>query len=354
MSETTSSRPQERQSNLELFRILVMLAIVYHHYVVNSGVLSLAMEHRESFRSLYYILLGAWGKTGINCFVCITAWFMCKRDITAKKFLKLVMEIYFYKIIFFVIFYFAGYETLTRGRILGLLSPIGTSLDKNFVGCFLVFFLCIPFLNILISNLSRKQHLRLAVLLLVGYTILPTCPDFYVTFNYVTWFCVLFVAVAYLRLYPNRFSDSLQLNGLITGGGIVIACLSIFVITRWHLNISEYWLVADSNKILAVLIGISSFLFFKNIPLPSSRLINTIASTTFGVLLIHANSNAMRQFLWRDFLHNADFFSSAHWMLHSLCVPLAVFSVCSCIEFLRMNFMEPSSVKLAQKLLDLK
>ena len=37
--ETESSR-KERNSNLELYRIIVMLLIVAHHYVVNSGLMS--------------------------------------------------------------------------------------------------------------------------------------------------------------------------------------------------------------------------------------------------------------------------------------------------------------------------
>lgn len=36
---------KERDSNLELYRILVMLLIVAHHYVVNSGLMPL-LENR--------------------------------------------------------------------------------------------------------------------------------------------------------------------------------------------------------------------------------------------------------------------------------------------------------------------
>lgn len=61
-----------RRSNLELYRIIVMLLIVTHHYVVNSGLMDVMSENPASFRSLYLYLIGMWGKTGINCFVLIT------------------------------------------------------------------------------------------------------------------------------------------------------------------------------------------------------------------------------------------------------------------------------------------
>ena len=60
-----------RESNLELYRIIVMLLIVAHHYVVNSGLLSpqgpICLDPTAP-KSLFLLLFGAWGKTGINCF----------------------------------------------------------------------------------------------------------------------------------------------------------------------------------------------------------------------------------------------------------------------------------------------
>ena len=47
----------ERSSNLEFYRILVMLSIVAHHYVVNSGVTDVMKEDPMSFNSIYYYLI---------------------------------------------------------------------------------------------------------------------------------------------------------------------------------------------------------------------------------------------------------------------------------------------------------
>ena len=85
-----------RLSNFELYRIIVMLLIVAHHYVVNSGVEPLMAENPLAAKSIFLYLLGMWGKTGINCFVLITGYFMCKKQITLRKFLKLLLEVEFY------------------------------------------------------------------------------------------------------------------------------------------------------------------------------------------------------------------------------------------------------------------
>ncbi len=60
--ETESSR-KERNSNLELYRIIVMLLIVAHHYVVNSGLMSVMKEEPLHIQSIFLYLFGMWGKT---------------------------------------------------------------------------------------------------------------------------------------------------------------------------------------------------------------------------------------------------------------------------------------------------
>lgn len=78
----------KRDTNLELYRIILMALIIAHHYVVNSGVLDIMHSDGLIPKSIFLYLFGAWGKTGINCFVMITCYFMCKSEISIRKFLK--------------------------------------------------------------------------------------------------------------------------------------------------------------------------------------------------------------------------------------------------------------------------
>ena len=77
----------KRQSNLELYRIVCMLFIIGHHYVVNSGIANTLFWDTESMspiNRIYLFSLGAWGKTAINSFVLITGYFMCNSTIFKK------------------------------------------------------------------------------------------------------------------------------------------------------------------------------------------------------------------------------------------------------------------------------
>ena len=210
---------KERNSNIELYRIIVMLLIVMHHYVVNSGLFDEMFKTPTAPASVFLYMFGMWGKTGIDCFVLITGYFMCKSKISLYKFVKLLLQVELYNILFGCIFLYTGYISLSVSSLIQIVNPI-PSVNTGFTSCFLLFYLFIPFLNILLKNLSKSQHLLLVILCLGIYTILGTVPWISVTFNYVTWFGVLYVVASYIRLYGIWRSE----DKMFWGGGI--SCLN--------------------------------------------------------------------------------------------------------------------------------
>ena len=71
-----------------------------------------------------------------------------------------------------------------------------------------------------------------------------------------------------------------------------------------------------------------------------NELVNTISATTFGVLLIHANSATMRAWLWKDTLRVAEMFRSPWLIIHAFGSVIGIFVVCSLIDLLRIRYVE--------------
>ena len=329
---------KHRDSNLELFRVLAMLSIVACHYVVNSGIWDEIQAIEPTTNTLFYYLFGMWGKTGINCFVLITGWFMCTSKITLRKFLKLLLEVEFYKIVIGIAFLLTGKETFSSGWLLNLL-PV-RNIKTGFVAAFLVFFLMIPFLNILVKNLTRKQHLLLIALFFFLYTVLSTVPVFSVTMNYVSWFCVLYVYSSFMRLYDFPFKENNKAWLGLSLACILVSIFSVIAIRYYPKRIDPYWFVRDSNKLMALATAICSFNFFRTLKMPYSRFVNALGATTFGVLLIHANSNTMREWLWADLFDNVGHLSVPYYALRAIGIVLLVFVVCACLDYLRISLLE--------------
>lgn len=203
---------KDRKSNIETYRILLMLAIVAHHSVVNSGLLDVLQTESFSTKTILYYFLGMWGKTGVNCFVLITGYFMCTKNITVQKYLKLLLEVIFYKCIVTLIFWISGFGNITMQTFLWNIWPI-KSITGGFVECYLLFFLLIPYLNVLINNINKKEHLLLICLCTFIYTLLPSIPLIKAYVNYVEWFCVLYFISSYIRKYGICKEKSSQFWG---------------------------------------------------------------------------------------------------------------------------------------------
>jgi hypothetical protein len=80
-----------------------------------------------------------------------------------------------------------------------------------------------------------------------------------------------------------------------------------------------------------------------------NKVINTIAASAFGVLLIHANSDTMRQWLWKDTLNNVGMFNSKFLFVHAIVSVAAVYIVCTLIDILRIRFLEKPFFKWYDK-----
>lgn len=347
-----STTKKERSSNLELYRIVVMLLIVAHHYVGNSGLSALIDQDPLSSPSLFYTLFGAWGKTGINCFVLITGYFMCKSEITLRKFIKLLLWVLTYGVLITGVFSLAGYHPEGLFKMWYSVIPL-TNLTNGFTSCFLVFYLCIPFLNVLLRNLSQKQHFWLIVLLLFIYTLHGSVPKMTVSMNYVSWFSAIYIIAAYLRYYPSKHSEDVKCWGVLTLISWSLSVLSL-ICFAWigskisNPHLSEFW-VADSNAVLALTNAVTSFMWFKNMRIKNSKAINIIAASAFGVFLIHTRGDVMRQWLWKDTLDCIGHYDTNLYWLYAIGCVLAIYAICTLIDIVRIKTIETPLLNVTER-----
>lgn len=339
-----------RSSDIELLRIVAMILIVAHHYVVNSDLLAAkgpVFSHLLAPKSVFTELLGCWGKSAINSFVIISGYYMCRSKITVKKFAKLFLEWMFYRLVINAVLWITGVEPFTAGTFFREVLPI-TNIASNFVPCYMLFYLTIPFLNRLIEAMDQRQHAVLVVFLLAVYAGLGTFHA--ITFNYVSWFIVLYFAAAYIRLYPNAVFSSKKIWGKALVCSLAVSALSVigcaFMKAKTGSGLSPYEFLQDSNTLLAFSNGLCAFLFFKNLNMKYSPAVNRIAASTFGVLLIHTAGNmrgsAMKNWLWNGFLKNAEAYARPlpAYLLHAAASILGVYLVCTLIDMLRIRFLE--------------
>jgi hypothetical protein len=267
---------------------------------------------------------------------------MCTSNINLKKFLKLFLEVEFYKIVIYFIFLFTGYANFSLKELIKAILPI-YGIGTGFIGSYLVFYMFIPYLNLLIKAMDERMHKILIIICFVVNTVLQTFFMAPQAFTYVGLFMELYFIGAYIRIYSNDILNNIKYSLIAMIAMLVLSWVSIMfgavVYYKTGTNYT-YYFVSDSNKILAMATAISAFLFFKNLKIDYNPIINKIAASVFGVLMIHANSDTMRNWLWRDVLNNVDAFYSNCFFIHAIISVIGVYTVCTLIDMLRIQFLE--------------
>ena len=144
---------QQRNSSFELLRIISMFLIVAHHYSVHSG-----FNFLEPLSvNLYYAqCLASGGKFGVNIFVLISGYFLCKSTFKWQKLIKLELQVLFYSIIIGVVFYIYSEEKSLSNLVFSFL-PLYSS-EYWFYKAYFVLFLLSPFLNVFINSIEKTQY----------------------------------------------------------------------------------------------------------------------------------------------------------------------------------------------------
>ena len=113
----TQIKPQkERQSNLELLRILAMFLVVLVHYEahgvkhVSDPEMNMLWRSGSAVNQFFCQLLAPGGKIGVGIFFLLTGYFLCDGKYSLRKLVKLLLTVYFYAIFAFLVLVGGGYN----------------------------------------------------------------------------------------------------------------------------------------------------------------------------------------------------------------------------------------------------
>ena len=339
-----------RQSNFELMRIISMFMIILCHVIhygdfikQSSGAVKIIITF---IQSLLYV--------HVPSFVLLCGYFQCKNKFKLSKFFSLYNQVWFYRVVITIALACLGIVAYTKMDFIKNISYLYYG-DYWFITVYFVLYLCSPMLNIVINNIDRKQHLKIIVLLLLLFSILPTltAQAFYPnTRGYsITTFILLYFIGSYLRLYPidmnsifSHFTKNFRKYFFLSVYiflGFVLCMQSLLI----NLFISSGGIVGEVGKIMEsanlsydnpiiVLQSICYFLLFYSMSF-KNKFINRIALCMIGIYLIHDN-NYLRNVIYEIFWFN----SKSTYFGNNLIVNLFIFSIIimivSClIEFVR-------------------
>ena len=215
-----------RQSNIELLRVIATLMVTTLHALGHGGVLE-----QYEFSTPDYILFWTFETlcyVAVNVFVLITGYFMVTSEAKPSRLIKLYFQVEFYSILCLLAAKYIFHQSIGLKSILNTLFPF-TSGFYWFVSSYAILIALVPLLNIFIKSLNQKQHLMTVVLLMALFCVIPTfmfwSRDILGNGYSFVWFIVLYITAAYIRIYSEDIPKKSNLikhtlTYLILSGGL--------------------------------------------------------------------------------------------------------------------------------------
>jgi surface polysaccharide O-acyltransferase-like enzyme len=329
----------ERNSNLELLRILAIVMIIAHHYSVH-GQWEIGNELSLNRVIVQFLSLG--GKLGVNCFVLITGYFMVNSKFNVKKLLKIIGQVFFYSVIIMIFFKLFKIYNIGIRETAESFFPIIFS-KYWFATTYVELYILSPFLNKFINYCTNKEYKQLLIILTVILSVIPTFTNSLPGIDNLAWFVFLYLIASYIRKYPHDLFSRTRLCLLIFTAGCIFIMLSVIILDLLGLKIANFPIdptfLREMNSLPLLFCSISLFLYFKNINIGSNKIINSVSATTFGIYLIHDN-NLIRSYLWVNIAKNNSYYHSNWLFLHAIVTIILVFIVCLFIEYFRIECIE--------------
>ena len=290
-----SQHTEVRQSNMELARIICMIAIILGHFFGQSNYV-----YDKSFLT-GFISSGA--RIATSVFIMISCFFSQETTVTCNKIFNIWTTMIFYNILG-TVFAFSVGEQITIQGLTGAVLPF---LRKNpwFGSAYISFMLLLPFLQ-KVHQLSEKKHFQLSVVLLIICPLLCTFSKMMDTYlDHMVWFVVCFVVIGYIvRNKPNIKEIQKKYVLFIAAAGLLIYSTLVFFSTYKAENATGSIAVSclsDMKSIPNLLISFSVLFVFLNLKTGQSKIINKIAKLAFPVYCLHQAANIYPS-IWNTFL----------------------------------------------------
>ncbi len=317
---TLKAPVKAREPNMELIRIVAMIMVVTLHLLNRAigGVLEDVREYSSNYFlswTMYCLVIVA-----VNCFVMLSGYYMCIQRFKLKRLILLWAEMAVYYFAIKVILTIAGKTVLSPADIIKGLFPISTEMHW-FVSKYAVLCMAAPFLNRFISSMDKRRHFGCLCALIAVFSLWAVAVRYNNTdFSgvgqgmSVTWFMILYIAAAYIRLHglPQKRAGFWFLMYLFFGMLLAASKPIISFATETILGESKFSsALIMYNSPIVFIESISLFMFFRSLSIKNqrtARIICAVAPLSLGALLLHS-IGGMRE-IWLELLHPRTFANS--------------------------------------------
>ncbi|WP_324718318.1 acyltransferase [Limosilactobacillus fermentum] len=319
-----------RDSRIELLRILGMLMIIQSHFYIYgnwSGTQTLNPKN-----TVKILALDGLGPAGAIIFFIITGYFAnlsldFQSDLkkAKRKAFNTWKKTFTYSVVITIIFISIGVNVKLKELIIAFLPfTLG---EYWFISCYMLLIIFSPFINILLSNLSNKQLKIINILLFLPQVLMLA------NNSCVSKFILAisgYIIGATIRIKKSEFIN-------IKAHNYIILMLLIYAFELCSVYFSRILGTRFEHSahfmeyVPAYIIAICIFVLFLKFPIFHSKIINLLALGSFAAYLI-TEQIVFRKILWTQIVNARGVQNSPYLYLFSLSTVVVIYVICSLFD----------------------
>ena len=326
---------KNRQSNIELLRIVLILMIIVLHY--NNGAMGGALANIHNGTFSYYIVhfTESLSSVAVNVFILITGYFSYnKNKIFISKIARLVLLMIFWGLSLSLFTMLVLNPALFT--VHNCLKMVKIAISQWFVIIYSILYLLIPYINTVIRVISKKNYQKLLIIAIFFFYIWPT---FYTstTSNDAGYGIVNFVCLYLIGAYIRKF----QTAKIAKWKSVCVYVVLSGITMVFSLYFENAW---NYNSIFVLGGAVALFEFFISLNIKYNPLINTLASFTFSVYLINVNG-LFNKYLCQVIFHSNEYWQSPMVAFNGIIAMIGIYVIGICLEFLRSILLDKKIFK---------
>lgn len=325
-----------RQSNLELLRILCIIAIIGDHFTGQNALVSFAGVPEACF----YILVTSLSRVGCSVFVILSAWFSTDLSFRSKKVIHVWLTVAMFSLPF--MFWQLTRPIFSEKAMQILVYPLEES-PLWFASYYLVLMCLVPVLNLLLREGSRRLTEFILFFFGAAMVLYPTVTSELGFFAHDIWPMIfLYLLTGYWKKYRPVPSLSKARTWFLISWLAVCAgrVMGVFLpVGTGSAMLQKYMETyrARMQTLPNLVTAYSLFFLFYNLKTKPSRVINRLAGLSLGVYCFH-QLPGLYPILWDKILRapfHAENLNGVYRMAYTLAGIFVTWILGSAAEFVR-------------------
>lgn len=340
---------KERNVGVDIAKILAIFFVMVHH--VSDCGLTINLQ-TPTMLSWIHSLVHSVAYSCIDIFALATGYLCVDSKCKYSRLATLWLSAVFWGVLMLLLCQFVGgHEIVAKQYIKALMPVLGR--QYWFLTAYFMLFLFMPLLNAAVSAMSKQEYNRFLAAVLIfmcGYTNLGVDP-FGLSGGYsFLWLAVVYLFGAYIKRYSPIRIGSAKCFAIAMFFAFLPCLRQLFsLILGFRIPGDRFSFVAYPS-VFTLFVAVFVFIGCLNLKYGAkvSRLARVVASTTFGVYLIHVQPFVWHN-VWYATLEKIEVSTIPFYIGVTIGLSVMTFVILSAIEFVRLKLFDV--LKVPQMLL---